>query len=61
MVYLGSQTRYLVEAEAGTTLTVVEQNREAAAIDAQAVRGRRVLLAWPRARNRPLGRKGSGE
>jgi len=61
VVYLGSQTRYLVEAEAGTTLTVVEQNREAAAIDAQAARGRRVLLAWPRARNRPLGRKGSGE
>lgn len=58
VVYLGSHTRYLVEAAAGTTLTVVEQNRDATAVDAHAARGRRVLLAWPRSLNRPLGSAG---
>jgi putative spermidine/putrescine transport system ATP-binding protein len=54
VVYLGSHTRYLVEIDAGTTLTVIEQNRDAVAVDVHAARGRRVLLAWPRERNRPV-------
>jgi putative spermidine/putrescine transport system ATP-binding protein len=56
--YLGSHTRFLVEIDGGTTLTVIEQNLEAVAVDAHAARGRRVLLAWSRARNRPVRDRG---
>ena len=55
VVYLGSHTRYTVALDPGALLTVVEPNRDATAQDAQAARGRDVVLAWPRARNRPVG------
>ncbi|HEU4401233.1 MAG TPA: ABC transporter ATP-binding protein [Candidatus Polarisedimenticolia bacterium] len=55
VVYLGMHTRYLVEIDGGTMLTVVEQNREATAVDVHAARGRPVRLAWSRAQNRPVG------
>jgi putative spermidine/putrescine transport system ATP-binding protein len=53
-LYLGMLIRYRVETEAGVVLTVVEQNRDAAAADARAARGRRVRVVWPAARNRPV-------
>jgi len=58
VLYLGSHTRYLVEIDSGAMLTVIEQNLETAAGDVHAARGRRVLLLWPRAQNRPV--RGSG-
>jgi len=58
VVYLGSHTRYLVEIDAGATLTVIEQNRDAVAPDVHGARGRRVLLAWPREQSRPVGDAG---
>ncbi len=58
VVYLGSHTRYLVELEAGATLTVIEQNLDAAAVDVHAARGRHVLLAWARTQSRPVQGRG---
>jgi putative spermidine/putrescine transport system ATP-binding protein len=53
VLYLGMNTRYLVELDAGTDLAVVEQNRNASA-DAVAAKGTPVKVAWPRAALRPL-------
>ncbi len=58
VVYLGSHTRYLVEIDGGTTLTVIEQNLDAVAVDVHAWRGRQALLAWPRTQNRPVRERG---
>jgi putative spermidine/putrescine transport system ATP-binding protein len=46
IAYLGSVTRYVVELEDGSTLTVVRQNLETSAVMAQRERGRTVRLAW---------------
>jgi putative spermidine/putrescine transport system ATP-binding protein len=54
VVYLGSHTRYLVEIDGGITMTVIEQNLDAVAVDVHAWRGRRTLLAWPRTQNRSV-------
>ena len=45
VVYIGSVTRYMVDLDAGGTLTVVRQNVESSG-DSQAERGRHVSLAW---------------
>jgi putative spermidine/putrescine transport system ATP-binding protein len=67
VVYLGMNTRYLVEldlggdpsAGSGLVLTVVEQNLRTTSMDVLAAKGRRVRLVWERAHNRPVaeGRK----
>jgi len=46
VAYLGSVTRYVVEAGDGETLIVLRQNLEQSAADALAERGRTVRLAW---------------
>jgi putative spermidine/putrescine transport system ATP-binding protein len=46
VVYVGSITRYIVDLAAGGALTVVRQNLEGFAGDADAERGRAVRLAW---------------
>ena len=45
VVYIGSVTRYIVDLDAGGTLTVVRQNVESSG-DSQSERGRPVTLAW---------------
>ena len=45
VVYIGSVTRYIVDLDAGGTLTVVRQNVESSG-DSQTERGRPVSLAW---------------
>jgi putative spermidine/putrescine transport system ATP-binding protein len=45
--YVGSETRYSVDLEAGSTLIVAEHNRDVSAGDAHARRGQRVVLSWP--------------
>jgi len=50
--YLGPFTRYRVQADVGGELVVLEQNREAGRSEAEAARGRRVVLAWAREHNR---------
>jgi putative spermidine/putrescine transport system ATP-binding protein len=54
VVYLGMNTRYVVEAAEGLRVTVVEQNRETTSVDAQENRGRRVRLAWDPGHNHVL-------
>jgi len=54
VVYLGMHTRYRVTLTTGAVLTVVAQNRDAAAGDVHALRGRPVRLAWPRDQARPV-------
>lgn len=54
VAYLGIMTRYLVELQNGTTMSVVEQNVDAASLDAKASKGREVQLVWQRESNRVL-------
>ena len=46
VVYVGAVTRYVVELDAGGTLTVVSQNVESFSARAEGDRGRRVVLVW---------------
>ncbi|MEP6986615.1 MAG: ABC transporter ATP-binding protein [Chloroflexota bacterium] len=54
VVYLGINTRYLVEVEGAGDITVVQQNLEVTSLDALSARGNRVLLVWSKSNNRPL-------
>ena len=58
VVYLGVHTRYLVELDGGTDLTVVQQNLETTSMDVHAARGRRVRLVWDSSHNRRLAAQG---
>ena len=46
VAYLGSVTRYVVEAEDGETIVVVRQNADTSAATALGERGRKVRLSW---------------
>lgn len=46
VVYLGLFTRYLVEAEGGMELVVVEQNLKTTSMDVLSARGQKVRLLW---------------
>ena len=48
VVYLGSDTRYLVTLDAGASLVVTRQNLDTSSMDALALQGRPVRLAWKR-------------
>jgi putative spermidine/putrescine transport system ATP-binding protein len=48
VVYLGSDTRYIVALDAGGELVVTQQNLETSSMEALAARGRAVRLAWKR-------------
>ncbi len=54
VVYLGINTRYLIEVEGGADVTVVQQNLEATSMDVLSARGNRVQLVWSKSNNRPL-------
>jgi putative spermidine/putrescine transport system ATP-binding protein len=55
VVYLGMYTRYVVQLEPETELTVVQQNLETTSMDVLAARGQPVRLSWERAHMRLLG------
>jgi putative spermidine/putrescine transport system ATP-binding protein len=55
VVYLGMYTRYLVELDEQTDLTVVQQNLETTSMDVRRARGQGVRLVWDRAHNRRQG------
>jgi putative spermidine/putrescine transport system ATP-binding protein len=55
VVYLGINTRYLVDLDDGGELTVIEQNLETTSMDVVKARGRAVRLSWLREHNRVLG------
>lgn len=48
VVYLGSETRYVVALDAGGTLVVTEQNLVTSSMEALAAQGRAVRLIWKR-------------
>jgi len=54
VVYLGSDTRYVVHLEAGARLVVTRQNLETSSTQALAAAGRRVRLIWKREHNYPV-------
>ncbi len=54
VVYLGAHTRYLLELDVGTDLTVVEQNLATTSGEVLAAKGRRVRALWGRAFNHPI-------
>ncbi len=56
VVYLGLFTRYLVKAETGDLLAVVQQNLQTSALDVSASRGQPVLLQWQTEHMLPLAR-----
>jgi putative spermidine/putrescine transport system ATP-binding protein len=59
VVYLGMYTRYLVELDEETDLTVVQQNLTTTSMEVHRARGQRVLLVWDRTHNRLLSPGGS--
>ena len=54
VVYLGPDTRYLVDLDAGATLVVAQQNLATTSIEALAQEGQRVRLTWKRLHNLAL-------
>jgi putative spermidine/putrescine transport system ATP-binding protein len=48
VVYLGSDTRYIVALDAGSELVVTQQNLQTSSMEVLAAKGRRVRLAWKR-------------
>jgi putative spermidine/putrescine transport system ATP-binding protein len=60
VVYLGANTRFVVELDAGGELVVVQQNLRQSSMEALQVRGRAVRLVWDRLHSRRVGEDGSG-
>jgi putative spermidine/putrescine transport system ATP-binding protein len=54
VVYLGPDTRYVVELDAGATLVVEQQNLARTSSDALAQEGKKVRLTWKRIHNLAL-------
>ena len=55
VVYLGSDTRYVVALDAGGELVVTAQNHSISSMEALAAQGRAVNLIWKRQHNFPVG------
>lgn len=58
VIYLGVNTRYLIEIGDGVDLNVVQQNMDETSIDVLAARGRPVKVMWQKVHNRPLASEG---
>jgi len=54
VVYLGAQTRYLVQLDVGGELVVLQQNVATSSMEALQVKGGAVRLVWRRHFNRPV-------
>ncbi|HEX8938731.1 MAG TPA: ABC transporter ATP-binding protein [Candidatus Limnocylindrales bacterium] len=59
VVYLGSDTRYIVALDAGGELVVTQQNLATSSMEALAAQGRAVRLAWKRQHNYPVADDGA--
>jgi putative spermidine/putrescine transport system ATP-binding protein len=59
VIYLGSDTRYIVELDAGSSLVVTQQNLVTSSTEALARQGDRVRLVWKRQHSLPV--QGGGE
>jgi putative spermidine/putrescine transport system ATP-binding protein len=58
VVYLGPETRYLVDLDAGPQLVVDQQNLRTSSSEALALEGMKVRLTWKRLHNLELGTEG---
>jgi len=58
VVYLGPDTRYIVELDAGADLVVTQQNLTTSSTEALAANGKAVCLIWKRQHNLPVGAEG---
>lgn len=58
VIYLGMNTRYLVEVEGGGELTVIQQNLDSTSTEVVSARGSRVGLIWQRIHNLQISAKG---
>ncbi len=54
VVYLGSDTRYIVALDAGGELVVTQQNLTTSSMEALATQGKAVRLSWKRHHNLPV-------
>jgi putative spermidine/putrescine transport system ATP-binding protein len=54
VVYLGSDTRYVVTLDGGGELAVIKQNATTSSMEALAMRDRRVRLTWDRSHTLPI-------
>jgi putative spermidine/putrescine transport system ATP-binding protein len=54
VIYLGSDTRYIVELDAGGSLVVTQQNLETSSTEALERQGDRVRLVWKRQHSLPV-------
>ena len=54
VVYLGSDTRYIVALDAGSELVVTQQNLATSSMEALAQHGKAVRLIWKRQHNFPV-------
>jgi putative spermidine/putrescine transport system ATP-binding protein len=54
VVYLGSDTRYIVSLDGGTDLVVTQQNLETSSMEALGAKDRAVRLVWKRTHNFPV-------
>ena len=54
VVYLGSDTRYIVALDAGGELVVTQQNLATSSMEALAQQGKAVRLTWKRQHNFPV-------
>ncbi|HEY7968591.1 MAG TPA: ABC transporter ATP-binding protein [Candidatus Limnocylindrales bacterium] len=59
VVYLGSDTRFVVALDAGSELVVTQQNLVTSSTDALALEGKAVRLIWKRQHNYPVADAGS--
>lgn len=55
VVYLGSDTKYIVRLDAGADLVVTQQNLATSSMEALAAQGRAVRLVWKRQHTLALG------
>jgi len=58
VVYLGPETRYLIDLDAGPQLVVDQQNLRTSSSEALALEGKKVRLVWKRLHNLELGSEG---
>jgi putative spermidine/putrescine transport system ATP-binding protein len=54
VVYLGPDTRYIVELDAGARLVVTQQNLATTSTEALALQGNAVRLVWKRQHELPI-------
>lgn len=55
VIYLGPDTRYIVDLDAGGQLVVTQQNLSTSSMEALAAKGRAVRLTWKRQHNLSVG------